>query len=209
MSATVNTYVYSEKQPLDAIIQTVRAAAAHAAGIKPLAVKLSATSIDGVYQFHFDDNGDDRILTLHTRCSCDLPTSSTLEDQVQDSRITETDNEGLVLTIGSWGRGLQISKEIATALSFLGPVVMLDEANEELGYFQAREDLMIEEVMKRYEFSAYDAAELLGALRRGGVTGPEGLEEKILSAREHMTVYEFTDEGGFSAIVAGADDLMP
>lgn len=209
MGSTVNTYVYTESEPLDAILWIVRRAAAFVSGQSPSAVKLSGSPIDGMYQFSFDDNGDDRVLTLHTRCSSDLPSASMLEGVPPDARIAEDGNEGLVITIGAWGRGRQIAHEVGTALSFLGAVVSEDESNDEENYYLGRDVMSVEEVMKRYDLSAHQAAETLTSLRRGGASVPDGLEERVRAACANMTVSERTEAGGFAGVVADGDAPRP
>lgn len=210
MSSTLNTYVYTDSEPLDAIIEIVRRSVAAVAMIRQDNVKVIGSVVDGMYQFCFDDRGDDRVLTLHTRCSCDLPNREQLGDLFDEEVVKESDNEGLVITIGSWGRCREISNEVANALSFLGKAFMLDEKREEdEGYFRNTDDLSIEDLIKRYGYSVYDALGFLGAVRRGGGPVPEGLEEELSEGASYLTPDEMTEPYGAAWFLVPEYDHTP
>lgn len=180
MTVDYTTYVYTPQIPLDVIVDLTKRAVRAAVGNSQLPVRLESSSL-GSYQLTFkEDEGAlrSRVLWLMTNIRRDFPSAESLHEEGMeevDPRIGAV-NDGIVLSLGSFGKSKEIMDEIGTALSFLGPVLHRDEGVDSETHFVTPKPLSLEEVMERYNFSLYEANSTLLALRRGGVTAYADLE---------------------------------
>lgn len=208
MSTTINTYVYLDKIPLDAIFDLVTAGIKEAQPQRD--VRMLGSGIGGMYQFLFKGENDaQRILTLHARCHGDLPGKEELsEDGIEIEGAMVKDNTGLVMTIGATGCGLDVSKSVARAVSSLGPVVMRNEAEmgEPLFVPHAGERPSVREVLEEFDVSLYEASNIVSSLHLGGWDDETGLRDVIEDLSRDKEASAVVKRGSFRDAFTQTED---
>ncbi len=192
---------------LDAVFELTKKAVRRALWTPSLKIEINVSDTPGVYTMHFKESDtQDRMLWIMTQIHDDFPKASTLKEAGihPDGRIKER-NDGLSISFGSFGKAKEIMDEIGTALAFLGPVIHQDERLGDDQLFKTPDPQSLGNVFERYDFSLYNASNLLMALRRGGVKEHKELEAFVKNAWEGMSSEDAVARGGYAKARQEAD----